>query len=201
MRDGLPERREHGDRVEYSPEIGERSEDEIRDDRNPIKRIGKESIQESDEREEQGCQKRKEERESYMGESDVRKEESNSENQSTSQETPKNPSGYEPKYYDRIGRGRHQYLLDIFLKLRHIERWNCIHERTRYDRHHNKTRHDEFHVAFASDGGELRSDKLSEYHIIEGRRDDGRNEGLCPDPEKAGNLLSDDCPVGYKESV
>ena len=53
MRDRLPDRWEHRDRVEHTPEIRERCEDKVGNDGCRVKAIGYESVQESDQSEEE----------------------------------------------------------------------------------------------------------------------------------------------------
>ena len=48
MRYHLPDGWEHRDRVEHSPKIGERCEDEVGNDGCRVKAIGYESVEESD---------------------------------------------------------------------------------------------------------------------------------------------------------
>jgi hypothetical protein len=56
MRYHLPDWWEHRDRVEHSSEIGERCEDEVGNYGCRVKAISNESVQESDEREEERCE-------------------------------------------------------------------------------------------------------------------------------------------------
>ena len=49
MCDCLPDRRQHRDRVEYSSEVSQWCEEEVRNDRCRVKAICQESIEQSDE--------------------------------------------------------------------------------------------------------------------------------------------------------
>jgi hypothetical protein len=53
VRDRLPDLRQHRDRVEHTPEIRERREDEVGNYGCRVKAIGYESVEESDESEEE----------------------------------------------------------------------------------------------------------------------------------------------------
>lgn len=191
----LPNGRKHGDRIKYSSKIGKGCQYEVGYDRNSVETLGHETVQESYKREKKGSQERKKDSQKRVHERNVRKKESDSEHENSGQKPPKNPSSDESEYDNRIRCRRDEYLLDIFLKFGHVERRDRIGKRVRDNGHHDETWHDEFHVRLTSDGSELGSDKLTEYHVVESGRDNGWDERLGPDPEKSRDLFSDDGPV------
>lgn len=74
MRDRLPDRGEHRDRVEHSSKIGQWCEDEVGNYGCRIKAISHESVQESDQSKEERSEECEEERESDMSKCNMREE-------------------------------------------------------------------------------------------------------------------------------
>ena len=93
----------------------------------------------------------------------------------------------------------YEYLLDCFLEFCHIERRHHMWERVQDHGHHHKSWHDELHIRESADLTDTRSDELSEYHIIECCRDDGRDDRLLPHSEEPRDFFVDDGGVGDPE--
>ena len=79
MRYFLPEIWKHIDRVEDSPEVCKWCEEKVRDDRDRVEAISEDTIEKSDEREEEGCEECKEDSKSDMSKGDMREEKCDSE--------------------------------------------------------------------------------------------------------------------------
>ena len=122
MRSQLPRRWEHRDRVEDTSEIGERCEDEVRNDRGGVETIGYQSVQESYEREEERSEKREDQHETDMCELEVCEEECNREDDTSCGHPSDHPSSDEAENHHPIGSWRYEDLFDRLLELRHIER-------------------------------------------------------------------------------
>lgn len=74
-------------------------------------------------------------------------------------------------------------------------------ERVHDDRHHHESRHNEDDIGNSGCRIDMRSNELSEYDIIECRRDHGRDDRLLPDTQESGDFLADNRHIGDIESV
>ncbi len=63
-----------------------------------------------------------------------------------------------------------------------------IHDHT----HHDESWHDELHIRKSPNLTDTRSDELTEYDIVECRRDDGWDDRLPPHADESGDLLAND---------
>lgn len=199
MWDHLPNRREHSDGIKYSPKICERCEDEIRNNGYRVKTICEDPIEESDEGEQKWSQECNENRESDMRECEMCEKECHTKHNCSSYHTADNSSGDESEYDNPIWSRGYEYLFDRLLEFCHIEwrhhMWEGIHD----DRHHDESRHDELHICESPNRLYLRSDELTEYHIIECRCDHRWYDRLPPDSEEALDFFSDNGHIWDKE--
>ena len=199
MRDCLPDGWEHGDRVEHSSEIGERREDKVGNNRCRVKAIGYKSVEESDECEEERSEKRKEERETNMSKCYMSEEHRHTEH-NCSCDNPTNNSSCDESWYDHpIWSWRYEDFFDRFLEFCHIKRRHHMIERVHDHRHHHESWHDELHIRESADHADTWSDELSEYDVVEGRRDDGWDYRLLPYSQESGYFFADDSRVGDPE--
>lgn len=195
----LPETWKHIDGVEHSSEIRQWCEEEVRNDRDRVEAICEDAIEESDKREEKWREERKEYSESDMGEGNIREEKCDSEYDRTRHHTADDSTRDESEDHHPVWSGWDEDLFDRLLELRHIERWYHMGERVHDDRHHHESWYDELHIVHTTYNSDAWSDELTEYHIVEGRRDDRRYDRLLPYSEKSGDFLADDGHIGSEK--
>ena len=146
MCDVLPDLRQHRNREEDSTEVCQGCEDKIRYDRCRVEAICHESIQQSDEREEERSQEGKEECESDMSKGYVSEKECYREYDTTCHESAYHTPSDESCDDHWIWSWRDEDLFDGFLELRHVERGYHMRKRVHDHTHHHESWYDELHI-------------------------------------------------------
>ena len=187
----LPEAGQQVDGVEHAAQIGQRGEDEGRDDGDIVESLGIQGIDESGHRQQGRGEQHHAECDEGMGNVQVREQQRDAGHHPRHQHAAHDPARHEARQNDVAGHRRHQQLFHKALELGAEERADHVGVGAGDHRHHDQARHDVVDIVVPAHGADARADQVAENDEVQRHGDRRRHQGLRPDAQEAADFLAE----------